>query len=499
MVVFCSMIQILSGKQQRYLDQFTIEHEPISSVDLMNRAAQVFTDEILQDISTDNSVIVLCGTGNNGGDGFVIFRYLKLVGIDARCYLVPFGSMSPDCQVQFDLVKTNVLIWNSENQEPDWDENNTIVIDALLGIGSNREAKNELKHAIDWINSVSCPVYSVDMPSGLPADELPSHNCIVRATNTFAFHAPKLTFFLPETADFVGDWKVLDIGLDETESNKQYARYQSVQSDCIRTLIPKRKRFSHKGTYGHALLIAGSDGKMGACLLSAEACLRSGAGLLTVHTVSQGKYSLHQRIPEAMAHWDANENELSGEHLPELTVFSAIGIGPGLGTGKGTRLVLEKVLESKLPCVIDADALNVLAQHPELLEKLHENSVLTPHPKEFERLAGSFENSLERLERAIHFAEMYRCQLVLKDAITAVINPKGVVSFNSTGNPGMAKGGSGDVLTGIILGCLAQGIHSFDAARIAVFHHGLAGDKAKVLKGEWAMLAEDLIANLNIY
>ena len=491
-------MQILSAKQQKYLDQFTITHEPISSVDLMNRAAQVFTDEILQDISTDNSVIVLCGTGNNGGDGFVIFRYLKLVGIDARCYLVPFGTMSEDCQVQFDLVKTKVLLWNSENQEPDWNENNTIVIDALLGIGSNREAHGELKHAIEWVNSVSCPVYSVDMPSGLPADEFPSHSCIVRATNTFTFHAPKLTFFLPETAEFAGNWKILDIGLDQAESRKQHTRYLSVQADFIQSLIPKRKRFSHKGTYGHGLLIAGSDGKMGACLLSSEACLRSGAGLLTVHTVSQGKYSLHQRIPEAMTHWDVNENELSGEHLPKLSTFSAIGIGPGLGVGKGTRSALEKVLESKLPCVIDADALNVLAQHPELLEKLHENCVLTPHPKEFERLAGSFENSLERLERAIHFAEMYHCQLVLKDAITAVINPKGMVSFNSTGNPGMAKGGSGDVLTGIILGCLAQGIDPFDAARIAVFHHGSAGDKAKVLKGERAMQPCDLIANLRI-
>jgi NAD(P)H-hydrate epimerase len=405
--------------------------------------------------------------------------------------------MSPDCQVQFDLVKTNVLIWNNENQEPDWNEK-TIVIDALLGIGSNREPENELKRAIEWANSVSCPVYSVDMPSGLPADELPTHHCIVRATKTFTFHAPKLTFFLPETAEFAGEWKVLDIGLDQAESKKQHTSYGLMRKEDVSALVPERKRFSHKGTYGHALLIAGSDGKMGACLLSAEACLRSGSGLLTVHTVSQGKYSLHQRIPEAMVHWDSDENELSGECLPKLAGFSAIGIGPGLGTTKGTRLALEKVLESKLPCVIDADGLNVLSQHPELLEKLHGNCILTPHPKEFERLAGPFENSLERLERAIHFAGKHNCLLVLKDAITAVINPQGAVSFNSTGNPGMAKGGSGDVLTGIILGCLAQGIHLFDAARIAVFHHGLAGDQAKEVKGERGILPSDLIANLRI-
>lgn len=491
------MMQILSGKQQKYLDQFTIEHEPISSVDLMNRAAQVFTDELLQCISSDNSVIVLCGTGNNGGDGFVIFRYLKLVGINARCYLVPFGQMSEDCKVQFDLVNTKIMIWNSENQLPDWDEN-TVIIDALLGIGSNREPQNELKHAIEWINTTSCAVYSVDMPSGLPADELPSHQCIVRATKTLTFHAPKFTFFLPETAEFAGKWDVLDIGLDQEESKKQTTPYEFIRANDIRTLLPKRKRFSHKGTYGHALMIAGSNGKMGACLLSSEAVLRSGAGLLTIHTVSQGKYSLHQRIPEAMAHWDRDENELSGECLPKPEKFSAIGIGPGLGTTRGIRLALEQVLSSKIPCVIDADALNILAQHPELRGMLHENCVLTPHPKEFERLAGSFGNSVERLERAIDFTKTHRCILILKDAITAVIHPNGEVSFNSTGNAGMAKGGSGDVLTGIVLGCLAQGINPYDAARIAVFHHGLAGDRAKELKEERGILASDLIANLRI-
>jgi NAD(P)H-hydrate epimerase len=462
----------------------------------MNRAARVFTDRLLEDLGPEQALIILCGTGNNGGDGLAIFRYLKRVGVDVRCYLVPFGAISEDCSAQFDLVHEEVITWKAGTL-PAVDQQ-TVIIDALLGIGSNREPHNELKEVIHWMNSVLCPVYSVDLPSGLPADELPSYECIVRAEKTFTFHAPKLTFFLPETAEFAGEWEVLDIGLSKEASNQMECTKTLVREEDISALIPERKRFSHKGTYGHGLLIAGSDGKMGACLLSAEAALRSGLGLLTVHTVLQGKYCLHQRIPEAMAQWDINENELSGDCIPPAAGFSAIGIGPGTGTIKGGRIALEQVLASKQPCVIDADALNILSAHPELVEKLHENCVLTPHPKEFERLTGVSESSLDRLQRALDFSLKYGCVLVLKDAITVVINPEGIMSFNSTGNPGMAKGGCGDALTGIILGCLTQGIKPFDAARIAVYHHGLAGDKAKQERGERAMLPEDLISKLAI-
>ncbi|WP_300662231.1 NAD(P)H-hydrate dehydratase [Fluviicola sp.] len=488
-------MQILSAKQQRDLDHFTIENEPVSSVNLMNRAASLCADEIIGELNPGNSIMLLCGTGNNGGDGFVLLRYFKLAGIRVRCYLVPFGQMSEDCRIQYELVQDDVLIWDAETH-PEWDEN-TLVIDALLGTGSNREPQNELKHAIEWINRTTCAVYSIDMPSGLPADEIPSHQIIVRASKTLTFHAPKLSFFLPETAEYAGAWKVLDIGL-LSDPDLEDSSYSWMLETEVKSLLSLRKRFSHKGTYGHGLLIAGSDGKMGACLLSAEAALRSGPGLLTVHTVSQGKFQLHQRIPEAMAHWDSNEHELSGENLPDLQTYSAIGIGPGLGKGKGVKLALEKVLNSGLPCVIDADALNVLSENPDLLGKLHANCILTPHPKEFERLAGSFTTSFDRLKRAAAFSRKHGCVLVLKDAMTAVINPEGEIHFNTTGNPGMAKGGSGDVLTGIILGCLVQKMTPFDATRIAVFYHGSAGDKARDAKGERAMLPRDLIVNLRI-
>ncbi|MNJ92077.1 Bifunctional NAD(P)H-hydrate repair enzyme Nnr [compost metagenome] len=491
------MIRIFSAKQQKHLDEFTIQHEPISSVDLMNRAARAVTDELIELITSENQVVLLCGTGNNGGDGLAAFRYLKQKGIPATCYLVSFGKMSDDCEQQFKTVEQEIRSWDSNSRPVA--TGNTIVIDALLGLGANREPAGVLKEAIEWINAVNCPVYSIDLPSGLPADELPSHHCIVRATQTWTFHAPKLTFLLPETAEFVGDWKILDIGLDQAESLNLSTNYQVILPEGLHSLLSERKRFSHKGTYGHGLLIAGSDGKMGACLLSSEAALRSGMGLLTVHTVLQGKCCLHQRVPEAMAQWDINENELSGDFTPDFEVYSAVGIGPGTGTSKGVRILLERILLAKIPSVIDADALNILAAHPDLMEHLHENCILTPHPKEFERLAGgTFANSLDRLDKAIRFAADHHCCLVLKDAITAVIHPNGRIHFNTTGNPGMAKGGSGDVLTGIILSCITQGMQPFDAARLAVFHHGLAGDKAKELHGERAMLPRDLITNLHI-
>lgn len=490
------MIRIFSAEQQKHLDTFTIQHEPVSSVDLMNRAARAVADELIESFTEGNQYILLCGTGNNGGDGLAVFRFLRQAGIPATCYLVSFGTMSSDCKQQLETVEQDVLSWNPDSLPVV--TANTILVDAILGLGANREPAGMLKTAIEWINSLNCPVYSIDLPSGLPADELPSHSCIVEADRTLTFHAPKRTFFLPESAGFAGEWSVLDIGLDQTESLSLHTDYRVIQPQDIRSLLPERTRFSHKGTYGHGLLIAGSDGKMGACLLSAEAALRSGMGLLTVHTVLQGKVCLHQRVPEAMAQWDINENELSGDFVPDFTNYKAVGIGPGTGVSKGVRILLERILSAKIPCVIDADALNILSAHPELLVMLHEQCVLTPHPKEFERLAGNAENSLDRLNKAVRFVQDHACCLVLKDAITAIIHPNGTVYFNTTGNPGMAKGGSGDVLTGIVLGCLAQGMNPFDGACTAVFHHGLAGDKAKELKGERAMLPSDLVANLCI-
>lgn len=489
-------MRIYSAAQQRYLDQATMEIEPIASHALMERAATACFSQILKHVRSDQEVILFCGTGNNGGDGLVLSRLFKEAGFLTTTYLVGFGEMTDDCQLQFEQIKQDVIIF-SESSRPLF-HSNAVVIDAILGTGGNRKPEGLLAIAINSINSSGIPVLSIDMPSGLPADAIPDHDLFVRATNTFTIHAPKLTFFLPETYQYVGKWEVVDIGINELESKKLQVRFEVMETSQVNALIPLRERFSHKGTYGHGLLIAGSSGKMGACILGARAALRSGLGLLTVYTCQEGKAILPLSIPESMGIFDAGTTEITDCLLPNGFTIDAIGIGPGLGVHPGTGRAIERVFSMNKPTVIDADALNMLAMYPDLLEELPVNSILTPHPKEFERLAGKSINSSDRLERLIHFAQTYRCVVILKDAITAIATPDGKVWLNTTGNNGMAKGGSGDTLTGILLGLLSQGILSEHAAKIGVHYHGLAGDQACIKKGERAMLPSDIIEELRI-
>ncbi len=489
-------MNILSAEQQRWLDRYTIEHEPITSLELMERAASRFFIRLRNHLHEKSSVIVFCGAGNNGGDGFVIARLLIELGISTDVYFVPFGKMSADCQAQHDKISDHVMIWK-DTSNPTSDQN-TIIVDAMLGVGCNRKPDGILETAISWINRSVCTVCSVDVPTGLPCDELPEHDTIVKAHFTVAFHAPKLTFFLPETALYCGEWDVLDIGLSQEENDRQHTQFGWLRAEEVQHMIPKRKRFSHKGNYGHGLLVAGSLGKFGACILSSRAALRSGIGLLSVYTVASAKSVLPVAVPEAIGIFDEYETEISGLSTSDFGKYSALGIGPGSGNSEGVLYALRPLIQSGLPLVIDADGLNVLAEHEEWKGRLHELCVLTPHPKEFERLAGASVDSLDRLNRLTEFAKTRNCVIVLKDAISAVATPDGKVVFNTTGNCGMATGGSGDVLTGIILGLLAQHIPPAYAAKIAVFHHGLAGDKVKLIKGERALIAGDLIDALKI-
>jgi len=489
-------MNILSAEQQRELDRYTIEHEPITSLDLMERAASRFFIRLRNHLHEKSSVIVFCGTGNNGGDGFVIARLLIELGISTDVYLVPFGKMSTDCQSQHDRIRDHVMTWK-DTSDPVSDQY-TIIVDALLGVGCNRTPDGILETAISWINRSTCTVCSVDIPTGLPSDKLPDQEIIVKAHFTFALHAPKLTFFLPETAEYCGEWDVLDIGLHSEENARLHSEFGWLRSEEVQQMIPKRKRFSHKGTYGHGLLVAGSLGKLGACILSSKAALRSGIGLLSVYTVSSAKSVLPVAVPEAMGIFDEYETEISGLATSDFTKYSALAIGPGSGNSEGVLYALRPLIQSGLPLVIDADGLNVLAEHDEWKGRLHELCVLTPHPREFERLAGVSSDSMDRLSRLSEFAKTRNCVIVLKDAITAIATPDGKIVFNTTGNCGMATGGSGDVLTGIILGLLAQHIPPAYAAKIAVFHHGLAGDKVRAIKGERALIAEDLIDALKI-
>ncbi len=489
-------MKIFTAPQIRDWDKFTIENEPISSFDLMNRAAETFTNWFLKNFqNTEIPVVVICGTGNNGGDGLAVARMLHHQFFAVKVLVCDFaGKNSSDFDQQLtdlpllDAVEISFLK-NAETL-PDI-QKNAIVIEAIFGTGLDREPLGDFAKIISWINNLPNKTVSIDLPAGLFSDKN-TPGLSVLADQTFSFQTPKLAFFMPENAERVGDWSFGEIGLHPDFLEKTESPFHFLTIDEVRKIIRPRQKFDHKGTFGHALLIAGSFGKMGAAVLAAKACLRSGAGLLTVNVPDCGLEILQISVPEAICLTD--ENEKFWTQTLDYQKFSAIGIGPGLGTALKTRQALERLLKStKLPIVLDADTLNLISEKPELLKILPKNSILTPHPKEFERLFGKTENDFERLELLREKSRELGIFIILKGANTAIACPDSEVWFNSTGNPGMATGGSGDVLTGILTGLLAQGYFSKDAARLGVFWHGLAGDLAAEKCGEASLIAGDLI------
>lgn len=482
--------KILSAAQIQQCDRYTIENENISSIELMERASLQFVRAIVPFVHGKPVIHIFCGSGNNGGDGFAVARMLKEKGCLVHTYSIQTGNrISEDCQLNAERFSIYKTIEN-ENHLPRIRKDD-IIIDALLGSGLKRPVEGLLLTTIEYLNTSGAKILSIDVPSGLPCDELPFGTAI-KACFTGTFERPKRSFFMKESAPYVGDWQVLPIGLSQDFIAGQESSYYYLTEDFFAEIIQPRAKFSHKGTYGHGLLVAGSKGKMGAAVLSAKAALRSGIGLLTVHVPECGYPILQTAVPEAMCSTDENHNHLTHIEL-ELDAFSAIGIGPGLGTGEGTQNVLGKLFSAQLPIVIDADGLNVLSANPDMLVQMPPNTILTPHPKEFERLAGKSGNSFERLQMQMDFAQKYNCIVVLKEAITSIALPNGNVFFNTTGNPGMATGGTGDVLTGTITGLLAQGYSPQEAALTGVFYHGKAGDAAAVQIGENQLIASDLI------
>lgn len=485
--------KILSADQIKKWDQYTLEKESISSLDLMERAALQFVHAIVPFVHGKPTIHVFCGSGNNGGDGFAVARMLKEKGCPVHIYFIQTGkALSSECKHNQERISNFKLI-ATPNEFPKI-KTDEIIIDALLGSGTSRPAEGILSELIQYLNHSDAKILSIDIPSGLPADEMPATNSeIIKACFTGTFERPKKTFFMKETAHFAGNWQVLPIGLNPHFLQQQQSIFHYLTEDFFQGIIQPRTKFSHKGTYGHGLLIAGSKGKIGSAILAAKAALRSGIGLLTADIPECGYTILQTAVPEAMCITDYNEDHITRISL-DVEKFTSIGVGPGMGIHQGTKSVLETLFSTKLaPLVIDADALNVLAENPDLLDKIPSNTILTPHPKEFERLAGKSANSFERLDLQIGFAQTYQCIVILKDAITSIAFPDGSVYFNTTGNPGMATGGTGDVLTGIITGLLAQGYSPENAALVAVFFHGKAGDTAALQVGENQLIASDLI------
>lgn len=465
----------------------------------MNRAAGVFTSWLVSHYpDPSRPVVVMAGTGNNGGDGVAVARLLRDAQFAAKLAVCDFGSRHStdfDQQISFLPAEITPVILSDTATAAGFLKGlpgNTLFIDALFGTGLNRPLDGEWAALVGLLNAHPGEMVSIDIPSGLLADQSTPGGSVIRADRVFSFESPKRAFFFPENEPYTGKWEFSSIGLHADFPAITESAFYYTTGDDARKLEKTRTMFSHKGTHGHALIIAGSYGKMGAAVLASRACLRAGTGLLTTHAPRCGYVVLQTAVPEAMYSPDHRAQYLSD--IPALDHFSAVGVGPGIGQSPETTRALEKLLcQCHIPLVLDADALNLLALNRDWFELLPENTIMTPHPKEFERLFGKTSDNFARNELQREMAQRYRTVIVLKGAYTAVALPDGTCWFNSTGNPAMATAGAGDVLTGIITGLLAQGYTPAEAALLGVWAHGCAGDRAVAATGRKSLIASDLV------
>ena len=491
-------MKLFTAEQVRNIDKATIEREPVTSSMLMERASIAFADAVVKIIDQSRPTIVYAGMGNNGGDGLAVARILAHRGFNPEVCIIKSSSegtadfnrnlnrLTSETTVKPIIADKATLI-----KKPD---QSYTVIDALLGTGIAGPARGLISEAIVIINEAKAKVISIDIPSGLLCDSSHSGSGVpvINAKRTFTFQFPKIAFMFAENEQYTGIWEVLDIGLNKEAIEEITSPYNYNLLPDIFPLIKSRDNFSHKGNFGHALLAAGSEGKTGALTLSARACMKAGVGLLTCHIPGAAAGFLNNNIPEAMYIRDSSESYLSD--IVPTDKFNALAAGPGLGTAPATMEVVRSLLANKkVPLLLDADALNILSLNQCWLEMLNSNTVITPHPGEFDRLAGKSDSGYERFLKQINFSRRYGCVVVLKGAHTSVTDSKGNVWFNSTGNPGMATAGSGDVLTGLILSLLAQGYGIAEAAICGVFIHGEAGDLAEKKGSYESVTASDII------
>lgn len=494
-------MKILTVDKIREADQYTIRNEPIADIDLMERAANACYYWLVTNIPIHKKIRIYCGTGNNGGDGFAIARLLGSQGYDTQVYLV--GSpdkLSPSCRINYDRLPESVgcMILEKKEQLPVFPLDEYIIIDALFGSGLTRPVSGFIADVIGSINQQACITISIDVPSGLFCDQTVSGSkdpAIIHADSTLTFSPPKLAFFFPENDRYVGDWHLMDIGiLPSFIDGAETINYYTGTADC-RKILRHRNKYSHKGIFGHVLLACGSKGKMGAAVLAARACLRSGPGLVTLRVPGIGNSILQAAVPEAMLLPDPEEDIISG--IPDLSPYSSIAIGPGIGQAEITKKALKQLIQnSTVPLIFDADAINILGENKTWIAFVPKGSIFTPHPKEFERLVGKSSDDFDRNEKQREFSIKHGVYIVLKGAHTAITAPDGKCYFNTTGNPGMATGGSGDVLTGILAGIKAQGYSSLETCLLGVFIHGLAGDLAARENGYEALIASDITEHL---
>ncbi|MES2559752.1 MAG: NAD(P)H-hydrate dehydratase [Bacteroidota bacterium] len=494
-------MKLLTSQQIKDWDAYTMMHEPISSLDLMERAALRCAEEIERILKTRqmlSSVMVCCGPGNNGGDGMAIARLLVQQGIKvAICMLTAGAKTTADFKTNRQRIPEGVTVKEILSKEDiPVITKNLLVVDALFGSGLNRPPEGLMVMLIDLINESEAYVVAIDIPSGLPAEvndieEILNHS-IVKADCTLTFEVPKKSFMHAECHECTGDVNILDIGLHPQFLPSVPAHHFYITEPMVKKIVKTRSKFSHKGTFGHVLIAAGGYGKLGAAILTSKAALRTGCGLLSVFIPKVGYTVMQTALPEAMVFTDDEVFEL--RNFPQTSLYSAVGVGPGIGTGEYTQTGLIQFLNQlHQPVVIDADALNIIAAILQQADGTFPGQcIITPHPKEFDRLAGHSNNSFERLHKQRVFAQRYNVVVVLKGAHTSIAMPDGKTYFNSSGNAALATAGSGDVLTGIITSLLAQHYTAEEAAIMGVFVHGACADKW-VSNGNQTMIASDII------
>ncbi len=474
----------------READSATIEREGIESLELMERAAESIAQWICNNVEQGTPLLFVVGKGNNGGDGLSAARMLYHVGFDCSV-VMPLGrnNLSPECAYNLKRLPSGIPVSGTFDAVP----SGAVIIDALLGTGADdRPLDDVVAYIINTINNLGCQVISIDMPSGVLGEFGNAGRMTVCADTTLTLEAPKLAQLLPEAGDCCGEIVVLPLGLDAEFVSDLPGHFFYITRDEAAAIVKPRAKFSHKGTYGHTLLVCGSRGMAGAAILATGGALRSGCGLVSVHIPQDERFALHASFPSAIISLDPGECFSS---LPDdLSKYSSVGVGPGLGRGSATAQALSALLQScDKPMVIDADALNLIAENPEMARHIPQGSLLTPHPGELRRLVGEWSDERHKMELASQYAANYNVYMIVKGAHTMICTPKRKFYFNSTGTPAMAKGGSGDVLTGLLSGLLARGYSPEESAILGVYIHGSAAEYAADYFGAEAVMSSELI------
>lgn len=491
------MRKILLPQQIRLVDSYTITSEPIPSIDLMERAAREVAEGICSLFGAENRMMVFAGPGNNGGDALAVSRMLVQRGYKVSVYLFNINNkISDDCKANRERLRFNHAADFHEITSdfvPPVITAGDVIIDGLFGTGLSRPLSGGFASVVKYINSSPAKVVSIDVPSGLMTEDnstnVMSH--VVQADYTFTFQYNKLAFLFAENEPFVGNLKVLDIGLNDPKTDSTATPYYIYEAADASAMLRRRPHFAHKGTFGHACLIAGKRGMGGAAIMSAKACMRSGVGKLTVHTPESNMVPLLCSVPEVIL--DTEQADRFSYPF-ETTQFDALAIGPGIGMDDTTvKAFSDELKYHRGPLVLDADALNILGAHPRIVDSIPADAILTPHKKELRGLIGASSSSYEELQLTRRFAESHQVYVIIKGANSAVVAPNGDVVYNITGNPGMATAGSGDVLTGIILSLLAQDYPPLQASLLGTYVHGLAGDIAVSDLSEESLIATDII------